>query len=453
MNKKIKKILEKRNKNWRFPGTVYDNFYYLSHIAKYNKKLLNGKTLGKIISSLVSIEEKPGGPYYSLFPTTKTVKKIVEERTNKMIAEFLSIYNIYLPSLKKYMKSKGTINIENYNKNKCSPNILFTKDEKKIMSGIRINFKKIISSFPNEFQKSAKDIFEKTIRGNKDKQMSLLPYYFWLSLGKPKEIEQKLIEKLGMINILFWSAFIIYDDFWDKDEKADPLLLPIANMFARNHIDYFISVFSEEKSLKTLFDSLMNKQDIANAWEIKNCRIKKEDEILFLPKVSKIYEDYTKKYEPASPHILGPVLILYLLTKDKSSKTYPINEISDLIFFLKNLLIIMQLCDDIYDFEEDLKRGHISTAVDLLLTELNKKTINLTKDIPELKKIFWFVILPKLVDKILFGVKNSRKALRKMTVIKNPIYLEKLISFYENIGEEALLKQKESKEFITAFNY
>ena len=62
MDKKIKKLLSKKDDNWRFPGSVYDNFRALYKIAMYDKKLIKGEALGKIIASLISIEEKPAHP-------------------------------------------------------------------------------------------------------------------------------------------------------------------------------------------------------------------------------------------------------------------------------------------------------------------------------------------------------------------------------------------------------
>jgi len=279
MNKKIKNLLSEKDANWRFPGNVRDNFRSLYTICEYDKNLLSGKALGKIITSLLSIEAHPGGPYYSEFPSknkkNSIVKKpngIINKETNKSISKFLSLYDISLPALESFLKripKDVKVNMKSKNRNSDR----FIGHEKKIMVGIREQFDKVLFPLPKILQEPAKRVFENTIVSNTDKQMSLMAYYFKIALGKKgEEISQTLVETLGMINILFWSAFIIYDDFWDKDEKADPLLLPVANTFSRIYTDYFTTALSEKYRLRKSFHTLMDKLDAANIWEIKNCK-------------------------------------------------------------------------------------------------------------------------------------------------------------------------------------
>ena len=200
MNKQIKELLSKRDADWRFPGGVYENFCALSTIARHDKSLLYGEPLGKIMAFLVSIEKKPGGPYYSQHGS-------IDRATNACIASFLSIYDIHLPALKPFHSNpksdKGNpymLSTGSFRGKAVQKKTIWTKEEQKVMSGIRKCFKEHLASLPLDLRKPATRVFEKTIAENKDKQMPLISYYFKLALGKQgTKISNRLIEKLGMI--------------------------------------------------------------------------------------------------------------------------------------------------------------------------------------------------------------------------------------------------------------
>ena len=440
--------------------------------------------LGKIISILLSIESKEGGPYYNEFPKKGSQNPKIGKKTNKIIDSFLSIYDIHLLPLKKYIgkenkNKKIAKNLEenvalgvkeniikneekniknNITKNKTGDtinnalkksNILdihFDKKEEIIMRNIKDCLKNRLSSFSPEFKDLAQKAFEKTVAGNIDKQMSLISYYFLISLKKHEDIIKKeLISKLGMINTFFWTAFIIYDDFWDKDEKAEPSLLPIANMFARDFTVFFSTYFDKNNSFKEYFNKIMDKLDTANTWEIKNCRAEVKNDIFYIPKKLPVYADYSKKYEPASGHILGPVLILHLIKETQHLK--------NLELFFKHLLITMQMNDDMHDIEEDIKRGHVSTAVCMILSSLpkNKETINLKSEMTEIRKIFWFKVLPILVKEISYHINESKKALNKIIILKNSEPLLNLVKIQKKINTKANIEYKNSVSFLKGY--
>lgn len=464
MKKEIKELLNKHDAEWRFPGSVLENFRALSAIAKYDKSLLSGGALGKIIAGLVEIEKEPGGPYYSQFSQIglKT-KGRIDAETNRAIAEFLALYDIFLPNLAEYGKEKkfsslpSEINTAKKGRPPRSgagirtgrPEI--SAEEKKTMSGIRFLLEKRLSSVPASLRAPARRAFWKTVRGNPDKQMPLIGYFMKESLGKSgKKAPARLAEEIGLLNSFFWSAFIIYDDFWDKDEAADPVLLPVANMFSRAHAEFFrhppcLSGAKEKSEYGKFFSRVMNELDAANCWELERCRARVSAGVFHIPEHLPPYGDYSKKYEPASGHILGPILLLAL-----SGRKVFGEEARNLELCFKHLLIAMQLLDDMHDLEEDMKRGHISTAAAALLQELppEKKEINLKKEMPELKRIFWFSVVPKLSKEAVARCRRARRALMAIRAIENPVFLEKLIFAREKAAREALVLCADSAAFI-----
>lgn len=447
MNIKIKKLLPLKNNEWYVRESVYDTFSNLYAIALRDKTALTGETLGTIARALISIETQPGGPYYSQFPETSAVaeKGIVDIKTNEAIERFLSLYDIELPELNQFLQKEKTTNISSKTPKKNTG----TKAERDMFRKIEKLLQVRFARLDPEFRSQATRAIEKTIAGNSDKQMSLIPYYMKVALGKKAlAISDRVIADMCIANIFFWTAFIIYDDFWDEDEEADPQLLPIANLFARSYVNFFGSVCGAKSDFNSFFHTLMDELDGANAWETRRCRAQIQDNIFQIPHQLPAYGNYTNKYRPPSGHIMGPLAVLVLSGYKIDSR-----EAQYLIAYFKHYLIAMQMNDDMHDWEEDIRRGHISTAVDMLLRDfgVDRKTINLKKDMEELRTIFWFTTLPKIAKKALNHTKNSRKALLSMKSLHDRSALEYFITSNQKIAEKALAEQRESVQFLHAY--
>ncbi|MFA6252322.1 MAG: hypothetical protein WCX74_02900 [Candidatus Paceibacterota bacterium] len=323
------------------------------------------------------------------------------------------------------------------------------RQDKDMINKIIAKAEQEFSDFPEEFLNISLEQIVRTIKKNKDKQMSLMSYYTQKALGKNNIPENEIIE-LGLMNVFFWTAFIIYDDFWDEDEEAIPKLLPVANAFARKYICYFYSSINE-KDWHIFFNSTMDNLDMANSWETSNCRAKIAGNKLIVPENIPDYADYSYKFFPSSGHILGPIIILIKSGYDLKSK-----EVDNFINYFKNYLVAMQINDDAHDWEEDIKRGHISTVVAMMLTEWKKRypeenKIDLINDIKKLQEIFWFDTLPKSAEIALSFTKKSREELKKIALFEDYSYLERFIDMNESIAHKAIIEQKRSIEMLEEF--
>lgn len=417
---------------------------------------VGGVKLAQIVKCLTEMEVDEGGPY-SLEPK----KGATDVGLNLVIACFLEMQDIRLPKLDDFLKKhlsniaepfssviddrtvRSLINkyqmlIVNVGKEEPTKQpIVYNENEQRIMNMIRKKFDERFQAFSPALREQAKSTIEKTICGNRDKQMSLMAYYTKVSLGKSGEsIPDELVADIGLANIFFWTAFIIYDDFWDRDEAADPRLLPIANIFARHYIDFFIAL-PDDKEFRPFFHDLMDKLDGSNAWEVENCRAKVDGNIFNIPATLPDFGDYENKYRPASGHILSSVAILTQFGKELKTEDW-----GNIVSYFKHYLIAMQLNDDAHDWEEDLQRGHLSTVVTLLLNDLKKsgwkkQTIDLSADLPEIRKIFWFTTMPQYIKIALSETATSRKALRAISIIEEPAPLERIVSITEDVARQA----------------
>jgi len=327
---------------------------------------------------------------------------------------------------------------------------VFNGGEKQMMDKIIKTAKERFSELDGKIRDFAMREIQRTIKGNRDKQMSLMAYYFKKALGeKGKRFPDETIAKLGLVNIFFWTAFIIYDDFWD--EEGEPKILPTANMYARNFTKFFNAILPPDSGFNDFFRGLMDKLDAANTWETVYCRAEANGSKIIIPENIPDYGNYEAAYEPASGHILGPVAMLYLLGCQKNS-----SEIQNLISYFRNYLIAMQINDDAHDWEEDLRRGHLSTVAVMLLKDYQekypgKKEIDIDKELQELQKIFWFKTIIKASETAVWHTDRSREALKAMPILEDIAPLERLIIITENVAKKALDEQKKTKDFLEAY--
>ena len=142
--------------------------------------------------------------------------------------------------------------------------------------------------------------------------------------------------------------------------------------------------------------------------------------------------------------------MFYSLGYDENSK-----EVKNLISYFKNYLIAMQINDDVHDFEEDLKRGHLSTAIVMLLEDLdpNQMQIDLINDLEKLKRMFWFKTVIKASKKAIYHTEKAREALKNISIIENFAPLEHYIDITENVAKRALEEQNKSVDFLNNFTF
>lgn len=554
-------LLSRKDADWKFSGEAGIDFCALAALADYDKDLIDGEAVAKILIGLTSLESQEGGPYFSW-----AGGKHIDLAANASIANFLSIEGVELPELTKlfedaigsknfrsesfasgypaayfiakfykggrqrelaefirekndserenlsqseillslnalldighpdgksqavfdyvedfikkpdsryvfytdknglrvestlalnmalYLEASNKRNLPDAGKpsrNQDAPGRSLDGQEKEMMDRIMEAAGKRFADLPNEVRDLAGREIRKTISGNRDNQMSLMAYYMKKSLGKKADaILDSVVAEMGLANVFFWTAFIIYDDFWDEDEAADTSVLPVANLYARSYVDFFSRLLPPDTGFNGFFHGLMDKSDAANTWENIHCRTKVEGSKFFIPEKLPDYGDYDLKYRPASGQVLGPVAMLVLLGYRLDS-----SEVENLVAYFKNYLIAMQINDDAHDWEEDMRRGHLSTVVTLLLQDLDwpEKVIDLETDLEELKKVFWFKTIKRAAQAAVSYTEKSRHALNAMESLEDTAPLEKIITAAESVARKALKEQADTESFLRTY--
>lgn len=301
--------------------------------------------------------------------------------------------------------------------------------------------KKKFSALDAELRKEAFERLDKTILGDKDGSIVLLPYFFSRSLGKNAEkIPHDLIASLCLANLYGWIAYTIYDDF--LDDEGDPKLLSLANVCLRELTEIFFRIGKQNDGFSKIFTQIMDKLDSANTWEIANCRTKNTHAI-------PDYGNGTRLAERSLGHALGPIAILYSLKLPSKS-----SELKNVKKFFEEYLIARQLNDDAHDWEEDLRAGHINAIGAKLLRDSGKEIVpeNFSEDeILSMQKMFWDKTINGAAADILAHAANARKLLRKILTIQDASFFEKLLVPLENSAREALAEKERALAFLKEY--
>lgn len=426
----------------------------------------DGVLLARTLTRLAEHEVAEGGPYATI---PGNGLDDADLGLNVAIAVFLAAHDVRLENLDTFINERiasGNLRSEvlddanldallaRYRNPEVLPEaaseVSYDPHERAVLTELRRAARARFSDLPQAFAANAHEVIERTMRGNPDKQMSLMPLYVRDALDEGRRFTDTRLAEFGLANVFFWTAFIIYDDFWDEDEAAEPGLLPVANLFARHYVRFFENVLPPETGFSAFFHDLMDRLDAANEWEMLSCRLVREGSRIIVPETLPEYGDFMIKFYPAAGHVLGPVAMLVEFGYSLDSK-----EVTALIEYFREYLVAMQLNDDAHDWKEDIERGHISTAVSVLLTAWKRahperSEIDLGKDMPELERLFWFETLTPVCESVLACTARSRAALRSVGLPGNTRPLEAYIEKNERIAEEALREQRRSTAFLEA---
>jgi len=283
-----------------------------------------------------------------------------------------------------------------------------------------------------DLKKEAKKVIDKTIQGDTDGQIALLPYFFKMSLGGyGKNIPDQMLVNLGVANMFGWMAYTIYDDF--LDQEGEPKLLSLANVCLRESAEIFHSVLPRGTGFADFSKNIFDIIDNANTWEVTHCRSRKN-----LPN----YGGYSKLAEKSLGHCLGPMAILFALGYKKDS-----SEVKYALQFFKHYLIARQLDDDAHDWEDDLKRGQINAVAAKLLMQSK----GLKGDPEKLKNIFWQKTVAGFCNDVFLHTKKARQHIAKVSIIKNSELFENMLYPVEVSAKKALKERQETLKFIRAY--
>lgn len=340
-------------------------------------------------------------------------------------------------------------------KNKCDVEkkikVPKTKESQKIKNRIIKKSQKIISSIDCEVQSGINKKVDEILVHDSSDQITLLPFYFRKYFFKPNQgVKNEIIVGLGLVGLLGWVAYDIYDDLIDGDGDIGSIAL--ANFLLKELSIVFCGVARDNKDALSFFSKTINRIEEASFWETSHCRIEIKNDQLCIPVELPDYGDYSVLASRSMGHSLGVVGTLLLAGYKKNSR-----EVKFAQSFFENYIIARQLNDDMHDWEEDLSNGRLTSVVVALIDQFSKvskkKCIQLEKDMDILRNIFWNVIVVDVCNDILLHTKKSRKSIENLSFASKKIdFFDEMIESVEGVAKKTLSDQGEVVELLRLYS-
>lgn len=305
------------------------------------------------------------------------------------------------------------------------------------------------NTLDTELRQYTTQLLQLIIKKDADKQIGLLPYYTWRSFHK-EATPPELLRDLGIANMYGWMAYRVYDDFFDDEGSAQ--FLSVANLCLRECVSIYHSLLTSDEE-KMFFQQLMDRIDAANTWEVTHCRAKTQETQLTITTLPN-YEHYSRLADRSIGHALGPITILL-----KDGHAPDSTAIKTILTFFEHYIIARQLNDDMHDWEEDFRKGHINSIVAVLLKKWqtkNQKTFpfsfDTTTDLKVIQHIFWHETVLDFAHDCEQHIAKAKEAIRSISQLHDYSYFDSLLSPLERSTDKVKKEQKEMIEFLSAYN-
>jgi hypothetical protein len=258
-------------------------------------------------------------------------------------------------------------------------------------------------------------------------------------------VSSKVLHLLNLASLQGWMAYTIYDDI--LDDEANTELLGVANVAQRQMIHCFRQALPAHPAFQALVYQTLLRVDGINTWEVSRARAKIHDTVLRIRRLPD-YADYDALWQRSWGHMLVPSAVLTILGYGSDS-----HEQLQLQTFFCHYLIARQLNDDAHDWETDLKNGHCSAVVTLLLKDYCHEpvTIDLGQELGNLQVHFWQKTILKVTKLMQTHLAAAEQALAACSALKDPAIYHQWLEAISNATDQALAERREAQAFIAAY--
>lgn len=226
-----------------------------------------------------------------------------------------------------------------------------------------------------------------------------------------------------------WLAYTIYDDFLDGE--GDVLSLSLANFAMRQSVRNFKQAVNQP-SFDKFVEATLEQVDAANDWEVRHARNPNQ-----LPN----YGRYARLAQRSWGHVIAPTGVMVLAGYALDSP-----EVKQLQEFFRQYIIAKQLCDDAHDWLSDLRRGHITPVVTLVLQNCP------SQDEVDRQVYFWQITIDEVNQLIRQYLARAQKILNNCPFIINKTELQSWLTGLDQICTQAEQARGAALEFMQAFS-
>ncbi len=281
-----------------------------------------------------------------------------------------------------------------------------------------------------------------TTIGNQDSQQQITAMASLTAAAYGEHLKQELLEHLNLASLDGWIAYSIYDDFLDNEGQPDELA--IANHALRQTTHHYHAALPKHTGFQNLVSQTLDTIDAANHWEARRARGRIDQEQLHYELPS--YGRYAQLADKSLGHMLSAcgTLLAAGYTLDSS-------QLRQLQRFFRHFLIARQLNDDAHDWETDLRHGHLSAVVSLLLSDYSPRgPIDILGEQSALRQHFWQVTIEKVGALITAHIDTARRALTQSGMRNDTVFVGWLKAL-QTASEQAVTGSQETKKFIHAY--
>lgn len=287
------------------------------------------------------------------------------------------------------------------------------------------------------------DLLTRMARGDRNEEIGLLALRLAPTIIG-KRPTRRTLEMLGAANLYNWVAYTIYDDF--LDDEGEPPKLPTANIALRTAVRLFEEAV-HDSSFTAFVRATFDTVDAANVWELAHCRFAIDGNAVTigtLPDYGDLHNLYGRSLTHGLP-TLGALAAAGFAPNSNAARS--------VFDAFQQYLVIRQLNDDLRDWQNDLRAGHISYVVANTLRDADVTTGThvIASLIAELKQTFLHQTLPTLCAEMLARGKRAHRLLAGANIVSNPNVIDELISRYEQNAERMITRHGFATAFMEAY--
>ncbi len=286
---------------------------------------------------------------------------------------------------------------------------------------------------------------DKVCQASVGQEIVLFAFSLERSLKHAGTLPQETLVQLGLANLYNWIAYTIYDDL--LDDEGTLALLPVANVALRASYRAFCGATDTANQFAATVGETFDRLDGANAWELQHCRFKVEGERITLD-VLPHFGSRLVLAERAFSHALPPLGVIVASGVDLQSPAG-----RALWHALQHYLIARQLNDDLHDWEEDVRRGHISYVVAEILATLKLRTHTIAFDVllPQMRQVFWYDTLDQVCKNLTHHTTLARRYAKRSGILQPDNNIAQLTGKLDALVRHNKQQQAQVSSFLQAY--
>lgn len=362
------------------PGILYSIYV----LKKYDAYEIEGTLLAKLTEMLVDGEVAPGGPYrppgtnlasnallynvsvlclmssygVKLVPTEVYVRKNLGSTDRKSTTYQAANRMLESSMLETRLSSQLSENESNIN---CIRSV--NKRANDLFQSVIEPARAALPGLPHAVKSVIGPIESRLLASSSSESILLLP--FVLSEAFESKMSGSELTKLAVLNYWGWVVYTLYDDVLDTDDGINKV--PVL-MYMQRELQALTGILMpKDQAFKQVCTFLLNSMDIANDLEARRKLLSKGGRY-FIDDYSKVNNlpEAANLADKSLGYAVTGLAILHLMGHHEHSRHHIV-----FMAFFRNFLAARQLSDDLIDWREDLRKGHVNYACQMIMRHIS----------------------------------------------------------------------------------